>query len=208
MSSSGEPEMAGTSEPASSRDEENAKETARSPGSNWRKLRNGVAWIVSRWAIVSGGVFTAFFLYLIFQTIFRANSFDLTVFVVPKQLADNGFTGSVVAQRILDEVNKIHADAKTRIKMLTVDIRPDTSGVVIPAAGISVDVIATAMRKMLPGDWVHEISGEFTQSDATTTLRMRMNDEMFFSQSKQGPDPIDGLIEEGALGSGPIKGLA
>jgi tetratricopeptide (TPR) repeat protein len=148
---------------------------------------------------IFGIIVAGFFIYILFQLTVSKNRYNIETFSVTKRLIENGFTGAVATQHILDAISKFYDESSTHLKRKDLELRPDTTGLAIPESGISVDIIASTIRKLLPSGWVHQISGEFTSSNGATNLRIRRNDEVIYSQTETGPNNVEKLIEEGAF---------
>lgn len=65
---------------------------------------------------------------------------------VPKELADNGFSPEVAAQRLRDAVNGIVTKAHAWTKGPEIALKGEVPEIVVPTVGISIDNIAELLR--------------------------------------------------------------
>lgn len=100
---------------------------------------------------------------------------------------------------VRDAINAIYGRINARGTQTALVLRQDPPDIAIPNAGISVESAATWLRGMLPASWRHDVSGEFTQSGATLTMRVRLNGQVILTESASGPNAVDTLIGKGAF---------
>jgi len=86
--------------------------------------------------------------------------------------------------------------------MARFNVDRDLSAITIPKTGLSLQGIAAASRRIVPG-WRHEVSGEFTESGTTLYLRVRLNGNFMCTASANAvnPESADALIGNGYHGA-------
>ena len=165
-----------------------------------RRLLENIESTIKYSALLSSVIIAMFFLYLIYQSIYERGKFTISTFSVSKSLADNGFNGTVVVHRIIDEVNNIHKVAHTKMRLLNVGQRLDTSNITIPAGGISIDTVSSAMQQYLPHSWKHEITGECTtEPDGSVSVIVRLNDDIIYSGEEKSMALFGNLVKQAAI---------
>ena len=123
---------------------------------------------------------------------------------VPKQVADLGYAGDVVAARLIDHTRKIERDtnaSKDRSGAASAGGPSSLTTITVPGSGISLAVVVATVRRFL-GQPEQHIGGEIVvdHSDGLTQYRMTVRID--------GPDPraiesrpersVDAAIKEGA----------
>ncbi|ALL71385.1 TPR repeat protein (plasmid) [Paraburkholderia caribensis MBA4] len=166
---------------------------------DWRRLVHLTNRAITAATLFSSLGFVALIVGLTVAATLRANSIDLQTIPVPKTLADDGFSESVATQRLRDAINEIHHRTSARVAKTTLVLRQAPLDIAIPKAGLSVESMASWLRGMLPNTWQHDVTGEFTQSGDALSLRLRVNGNVVFSDSANGPDAVSALIDKGAL---------
>lgn len=145
-------------------------------------------------------LFVSFIIAEILISTFRSHSFDLQSIAVPNSLVENGLSAEVITRQLRDAIQEIHDSANTSSTKSTIDLAGEEINITIPKAGISIDSVATAVRRMLPGTLQHEVSGEITQTGtAEFSIHLRINAKLVFVESYGGPNPSSVLIRHGAL---------
>lgn len=131
-------------------------------------------------------------------------------FLVPKELADAGFTGEVVARRVLDEVARMQKRAASSVTRTRVENSlPKPEPISLPGTSISVYAVSSYLKEFLCGgvqvacDRESRIGGEIVIGASGPEIRVRplsrtvilQADLHDFAKSKG----IDRLIEIAAM---------
>jgi hypothetical protein len=162
---------------------------------HWASVWKGiVAAVISLSAIASVILIAAVFIdSLVGRTI------SVQPLLVPKPVAEAGFTAEVAVLRLRDAINNLVAQAKTSMPHREIMQQADILDVVVPTVGLSVQTLAAEVRIFLGIKRRHNISGEFMVESGSTYLTLRLDGKPFFTSPK-GADrerPID-LLAEGA----------
>jgi tetratricopeptide (TPR) repeat protein len=168
----------------------------------WRrtKLFGKQAFAVA--ATLSSMLVAVWILTVLIQAAFQRNTIDLGAINVPKKLADDGFSTDIATRRLRDAIKDLHGKASTTMAKADTDGGPDLSGITIPGAGISLQSIAASLRSLLPENWRHEVSGEFTMSGTELFLRLRLNRNVVFDETVEtatNPKVVTVLINRAAF---------
>ncbi len=93
---------------------------------------------------------------------------------VPKGLAERGYTGEILARRLIDELTKIRKGASTRKNDINPEVLPDWSqpDIQIPGAPMSLRSIVRYVQESFSATGLH-ISGEVTRYENGLRLRLR-----------------------------------
>jgi tetratricopeptide (TPR) repeat protein len=140
-------------------------------------------------------------LYLVIKEV-RKDAWQIGQITVPQSWEQQGYTSSVVADVILDEIERIRIDSTTELKRRFALTREDgLPEVEIPGAGVSAKVVLGYIRAIL-GREPASVSGEVVLSgdrDAFLTLRVRGIDADRRAAPLSGPreKPVE-LIRRGA----------
>jgi Tfp pilus assembly protein PilF len=108
--------------------------------------------------------------------------------MVPKVLAESGYTQEVAARRLRDAMATFVASANTRMDQPEVALNSELPNVVVPTVGISLDAFMSSMRTLLRITRTQSIAGELTIANKELLLRLRLNGREFYT-STQGGDP-------------------
>jgi tetratricopeptide (TPR) repeat protein len=148
-----------------------------------------------------GAIFTIFTIALIFALLVHDItqwSMNIDPISVPKALSDDGYTPTVVAQKLRDKINEIIADAQTTMKNKEdVALQQERPDIMVPGVGISIDTIAGAISGFLPG-LRQDITGEFTSSRGELRLQLRIDDIAIFSDRRGIVGSPDALLRASA----------
>jgi tetratricopeptide (TPR) repeat protein len=104
---------------------------------------------------------------LIGLTIWQAVAEDLMIvesFTIPKSLEEQGYTGAIVAQQLIDKVELVTVTAKARVDRVQIGQQSQfasLSSLQVPQSGLTVQTLVSLLRKVLrpPDD---RIGGEIT----------------------------------------------
>lgn len=121
-------------------------------------------------------------------------------FGVPQELAERGYTGEIVTQRLIDELFKIRVEATTRKNDIDPDIVPDWSqpDIDIPGAPMSLRTIVRYVKESFSTQGLH-ISGEITRDGDVYSLRLRERSSNVFQDEKvSSAKELDKLLHLGA----------
>jgi tetratricopeptide (TPR) repeat protein len=168
----------------------------------WLSLRRALRWtkrIVAVMTVLPTALVVVWILGVIAMTTFRRHSMDLQSLTVPKALADDGLSAEVVTRQLRDAINDVHGQATTTMAKTDVELQAEATSITIPKAGVSIESVAATLRRLLPGSWQHEVSGEFTQSGTLLSMRLRVNGRIVFTETTNGPDAPAILIKRGAF---------
>jgi tetratricopeptide (TPR) repeat protein len=169
---------------------------------SWRRVRRWAKWVFGLLATFSGIIVASLFIWQLADLTLRRRGLDLQSFEVPKDLADSGFTGSVVARRLRDALDSFYHGATTSMQKTSIKIHQDAPDITIPKTGISVEPLAAFARDFLPTSWRHEVTGEFTKDGNQISLRLRLNGQAIFmskGNAESSTEVIDQLIQKGAF---------
>jgi tetratricopeptide (TPR) repeat protein len=164
----------------------------------WRLTKVWSKLALARFTAISTGVMASWIIWLVGDATLHKHSLEILTIEVPKQLADNGFSPDVVTRRLRDGIRNLQTRATTTIAKDRVDVH-EIADITIPKAGISVESVAASIRRLLPKDWQHVLSGEFTISETELTLRLRLNGEVVFSDASTTLGAVDGLLDKAAF---------
>ena len=121
-------------------------------------------------------------------------------FGVPKELAERGYTGKILARRLIDELTKIREGAKTSKNDVNPEVVPNWSqpDIHIPGAAMSLRSIVRYVRESLSESGLY-ISGEVTRDENDFKLRLRERHGEAFRDVEVGSlAEIDHLLHLGA----------
>jgi tetratricopeptide (TPR) repeat protein len=102
----------------------------------------------------------------------RAVDEDLTImesFAIPKSLEARGYSGTIVLQRVIDQVNLINATAKTRVSRVPISHERQYAmfaNLQVPSSGLSVHTVISLLRELIGND--EKIGGEITVRQPAT----------------------------------------
>ena len=128
--------------------------------------------------------------------------------MVPKQLADRGFTGEVIAQRMHDEILQIGRISKMNNpigEFSTFSFERSLPKIELPIGGMSLGTVVTSLRDFI-GFVDTKIAGEVTVDDDASAqnkkkyqLRLRITDKGAVYSHDQPMENLDELIGRAAL---------
>ena len=128
--------------------------------------------------------------------------------MVPKQLADRGFTGEVIAQRMHDEILEIGRISKMNNpigEFSTFSFERTLPKIELPIGGMSLGTVVTSLRDFV-GFVDTKIAGEVTIDDDASgqnkkkyQLRLRITDKGAVYSHEQPTENLDELIGRAAL---------
>ena len=112
---------------------------------------------------------------LIGYTVWQAVDEDMMIvdaFAVPKALENQGYTGTNVAQRLIDRVDFIHSTARSRVDRQQIGHESQfasLSNLQVPQSGLTIQTVVSLLRKLFrpPDD---RIGGEITIKQEATSL--------------------------------------
>jgi tetratricopeptide (TPR) repeat protein len=116
---------------------------------------------------------------------------------VPSSLNEKGITPEVASRRLGDEMHRLHRDKIAHAYLNDPQIAnpADEPKVVVPTTGLSLDTVASAVRKFIFTDRRPYVSGEITISGGQLWLRLRMNGREFYHSDKGvNPESLDDLL--------------
>ncbi|WP_227243085.1 tetratricopeptide repeat protein [Paraburkholderia caribensis] len=102
----------------------------------------------------------------------RRNVVVIDALDVPKDLADKGFSGVVLAQRIADEIHTFQRRAKNKAEASGVEIGGMQTDFQVPAANLSIKSLVRYVRQVLRRDEMR-IRGEITTDGERYKLHLR-----------------------------------
>jgi hypothetical protein len=108
--------------------------------------------------------------------------------IVPDIASGGGPVLHLVGQAV------IQTRQEPRAKVLA-DVPGDMPDITITQAGISIQSLSNWIRSLLPGQ---SLSGEFTQSGAQVSLRLRLDGSVVFDAEEAGPNAVSTLIGNAA----------
>ena len=121
-------------------------------------------------------------------------SVEIEPIAVPKDLSSGGYTAEVAGQRLYDEINRYIAGAGSRADITKFNLQNPLPNIIIPTVGISLDVIANAIRRFFKIKRRQSISGEFVVQGKLLWLRLRLDGKEIFNSSAaaepQNPDKL------------------
>ena len=145
--------------------------------------------------------------FLIGWETFRDREVFISEILVPEELAEIGYTASVIGKRLKDSFtcyysddDRFGRDDSTTVFEVNVALASSEQDIVVPTIGVSVNAIASYFRGIFQSD-DHIISGEvlFHQLENKVFLRLRENGEQIYDNSRQfGDEGMADLIKEGA----------
>jgi tetratricopeptide (TPR) repeat protein len=119
---------------------------------------------------------------------------------VPPSLAEDGFTGEVLAQRLMDQIIEIQAKASTTMPKRKIGVAFLQTDFVVPGVGFSVGTAAGFVGEML-GTRRTRVRGEFTRQDDLYVLTLRVDGREAIART----DPVARKDLDKALKSGAEK---
>lgn len=150
------------------------------------------------------GAFMAFGIYLYKE--YHKDVFYLKDFKVPTAWADQGYTGEVVKEAILDEIDKIKEEAfrvywgKSTIVRSTRNKDNDNTQILsdINVEGFNLKVITKTMLSLL-GKKEKSIGGYVTLNDSSQTMSLQITNQITKKLNIGRQKPIKNLIRDAAL---------
>jgi hypothetical protein len=139
-------------------------------------FRNGLAILV-----------VGFGAYILYQSVIP-KVISIAPIAVPQDLAKNGFTADVAAERLEDALNDIVTRAHSVRKGPDVARQADLPSIVVPSTSLSIEALAAQIRRFLRIESRSNVSGEITTVDDKLWLRLRMNGQDHYA-SAAGVDP-------------------
>ena len=133
---------------------------------------------------------------LIGYTVWQAVEEDMIIvdsFTVPKALEDQGYTGTSVAQQLIDRVEFIHSTAKTRVERQQIGHESQfasLSSLQVPQSGLTIQTIVSMLRKLFrpPDD---RIGGEITiKQEAQGLMARTYAVSLRFDIERNNPDRL------------------
>ena len=123
--------------------------------------------------------------------------------IVPKSFEERGLTGTVISQRILDEVTRLSLESKTRKQHKQFDgggHRDPLSNIQFPETSLNVQTIVTIVRDLF-GRAETRIGGELIAggSDSKLTLRVRTDHKRQRHAKELPGSDLDDLIKKAAI---------
>ena len=118
---------------------------------------------------------------------------------VPRSLIERGYTGEILARRLIDELSKIREGAKTRKDDIKLDISPDWSraDIRIPGAAMSLRSVVRYGKESFGADL--RVSDEVTHEENGLRLYLRGQESGAFGDVTVSSDvKIDHLLHLGA----------
>jgi tetratricopeptide (TPR) repeat protein len=139
-------------------------------------------------AINGGAILAAgFVLYILWESITQ-KVISIAPISVPKELADDGYTPDVAAERLKDALNEFVTRAHSVKGGPDVARQADLPSIVVPSTSLSTDALAAQIRRFLRIENRSNVSGEITRVDKKLWLRLRMNGRDLYT-SPVGVDP-------------------
>jgi tetratricopeptide (TPR) repeat protein len=131
--------------------------------------------------------------FILWQSIFQ-KVISISPISVPKELADEGYTPDVAAERLEDALNEIVASAHSLKRGPDVAGQADLPSIVVPSTSLSTEAVAAQMRRFFHYDGRWNVSGEITRVDKKLWLRLRMNghdiDASAAGEDRETPDDV------------------
>jgi Tfp pilus assembly protein PilF len=125
--------------------------------------------------------------YILYQSVIP-KVISIAPIAVPEDLAKNGFTADVAAERLEDALNDIVTRAHSVRKGPDVARQADLPSIVVPSTSLSIEALAAQIRRFLRIESRSNVSGEITTVDDKLWLRLRMNgQDLFVSAKGVGP---------------------
>jgi hypothetical protein len=135
--------------------------------------------------------------FLLWKALFL-RALAIEAIAVPRQLAENGYTAEVAAQRLRDALNRFAYDADEARQGPTLLMPAEIVNIVVPSIGISLETIAASIRTFLHMDNRQTLSGELVVDKAQLRLRLRLSGKELV-RDLQGPlENPDQLMEKAA----------
>ena len=113
---------------------------------------------------------------------------------VPKAFSENGYTPEVASSRLRDALIDFSKKAGTRMHDPSIALRGELPSIIVPKVELSLDTIASSVRKVLHFGNRRNISGEFTIRGNLLWLRLRVDGKHIYSSLKgldlESPDDL------------------
>jgi Tfp pilus assembly protein PilF len=132
-------------------------------------------------AILAAG----FVFYILYQSVTQ-KVISIAPISVPKELANNGYTPDVAAERLQDALNDIIDRAHSVRRGPNVAGQADLPSIVVPSTSFSTETIAAQIRRFLRITSRSNVSGEITTLDKKLWLRLRLNGHDLYATSAGG----------------------
>jgi tetratricopeptide (TPR) repeat protein len=142
--------------------------------------------IVAIYLNLVGAATFVFVAVLLIQAL-RVRTLAIEPLGVPHQLAGNGYTAEVAAQRLRDALKQFVQESQSLRTAPELMLHGDFPDIVIPSVGISLATLAANIRIFLHRDIQH-VSGEFLIENGRLWLRLRLNGRSIYN-SPEGKDP-------------------
>lgn len=110
---------------------------------------------------------------------------------VPNQLTSDGYTASVTASELHDQIEAIFNKARSTMKPQSVDLASQQPDITVPGTGLSLRTIEDVLHGFVGlGKQQHAVAGEFTSGNNVLRLTLRLDNVVVFDQTSSTGDIV------------------
>jgi hypothetical protein len=126
-----------------------------------------------------------FVLYILYQSVTQ-KVISIAPISVPKEMADEGYTPDVAAERLKDALSDIVTRAHSLKEEPVVVRQADLPSIVVPSTSLSTEALAAQIRRFLGISSRSNVSGEITKVDNKLRLLLRMEGHDLYASPPGG----------------------
>lgn len=159
------------------------------------KIWSGCAKILTSVVLLASVVL---FIYILYQSVTR-KVISIEMISVPDDLNKSGFTQMVAAQRLERSLDKIFYASQTSKSGPDVLRQDENSKIIVPSTGLSVEALASFIRRFFSLETRWNVSGDITLVKNKFWLTILLNgEEIYVSKDGIDPDQVGMLFDQAA----------